>query len=76
MGIKTSTRHQKIIGDYGENLICNWLSRSGFEVAIIDYTGIDIVAYNPITDRRLVGQLVSRLPFRLLLIMMPLLKVL
>ena len=39
-------RHQKIIGDFGENLICNWLSRSGFEVIIVDYTGIDIVAYN------------------------------
>jgi len=30
-----SSSHQKIIGKFGENLICNWLSRSGFEVTII-----------------------------------------
>jgi len=47
------SRHQKIIGDFGENLICNWLSRSGFEVAPVDHTGIDIVAYNPLTEQRL-----------------------
>ena len=45
--VDKSTRHQKIIGDYGEALVCNWLSRSGFEVSIVDHTGIDIVAYNP-----------------------------
>lgn len=45
--VRKSTRHQKIIGDYGESLVCNWLSRSGFEVSIVDHTGIDIVAYNP-----------------------------
>ena len=53
MEIVKSTRHQKIIGDYGEALVCNWLSRSGFEVTIIDHTGIDIVAYNPQTKKRL-----------------------
>lgn len=47
------SRHQKIIGDLGETLICNWLSRSGFEVALVDHTGIDIVAYNPLTKQRL-----------------------
>lgn len=51
--VKKSSRHQKIIGDFGENLICNWLSRSGFEVSIVDHTGIDIVAYNPKTEKRL-----------------------
>ena len=51
--ISKGPRHQKIIGDFGENLICNWLSRSGFEVAIVDHTGIDIVAYNPSTEQRL-----------------------
>jgi integrase len=51
--INKSTRHQKIIGDYGEALVCNWFSRSGFEVAIVDHTGIDIVAYNPETKKRL-----------------------
>lgn len=53
MEIKKSTRHQRIIGKFGENLICNWLSRSGFEVTIVDHTGIDIIAYNPHTKQRL-----------------------
>ena len=46
------TRHQKIIGDYGERLVCNWLSRSGFEVSVVDHTGIDVIAYNPHTNQR------------------------
>lgn len=53
MEITKSSRHQKIIGDFGEHLICNWLSRSGFEVVPVDHTGLDIVAYNPITKERL-----------------------
>ena len=53
MKIKKSSRHQKIIGDFGEHLVCNWLSRSGFEVTLIDHTGIDIIAYNPHTNERL-----------------------
>ena len=53
MEIIKSSRHQKIIGDFGENLICNWLSRSGFEVVLVDHTGIDIIAYNPSTNQRL-----------------------
>jgi len=53
MEINKSSRHQKIIGDFGENLICNWLSRSGFEVSIVDHTGIDIIAFNPSTGERL-----------------------
>lgn len=48
-----STRHSKIVGEHGEHLICNWLSRSGFEVNIIDHTGIDIIAYNPQTGQRM-----------------------
>jgi Holliday junction resolvase-like predicted endonuclease len=53
MDITKSSRHQKIIGDFGEKLICNWLSRSGFEVTLVDHTGIDIIAYNPSTGQRL-----------------------
>ena len=53
MEIVKSTRHQKIIGDFGEALLCNWLSRSGFEVTIVDHTGIDVVAYNPQISKRL-----------------------
>jgi hypothetical protein len=51
--IVKSSRHPRIIGDFGENLICNWLSRSGFEVTIVDHTGIDIVGYNPVTGQRI-----------------------
>jgi hypothetical protein len=51
--IVKSTRHQKIIGTFGELLICNWFSRSGFEVAILDHTGIDIIAFDPHSRRRL-----------------------
>jgi len=53
MEIIKSSRHQKIIGNFGESLICNWLSRSGFEVTLVDHTGIDIIAYNPSTNQRL-----------------------
>jgi len=53
MEIIKSSRHQKIIGKFGEYAICNWLSRSGFEVTIVDHTGIDIIAYNPLTKQRL-----------------------
>ena len=53
LGIIKSSRHQKIIGDFGENLICNWLSRSGFEVTLVDHTGLDVIAYNPSTHQRL-----------------------
>lgn len=53
MEITKSSRHQKIIGNFGENLICNWLSRSGFEVVVVDHTGIDIIAYDLSTEQRL-----------------------
>lgn len=52
MEIIKSTRHQKIIGNYGEQLLCNWLSRSGFEVTIVDHTGIDVLAYSLKTKKR------------------------
>ena len=51
--ITKSSRHSKIIGEFGENLICNWLSRSGFEVTLVDHTGMDVLAYNPSTEQRL-----------------------
>ena len=53
MDIEKSTRHSKIIGNCGEALLCNWFSRSGFEVTLVDHSGIDIVAYHPATGRRL-----------------------
>lgn len=53
MKIDKSSRHQKIIGNFGENIICNWLSRSGFEVILVDHTGIDVIAYNTSTKQRI-----------------------
>jgi hypothetical protein len=51
--IEKSSRHQKIIGNLGEQVVCNWLSRSGFEVAIVDHTGIDLIAYDSKANRRI-----------------------
>jgi hypothetical protein len=51
--IVRSSRHSKIIGNFGESLLCNWLSRSGFEVVIVDHTGMDVIAYHTKTRRRL-----------------------
>ncbi len=53
MRILKSSKHQKIIGDFGERLVCNWLSRSGFEVIVVDHTGIDLIAYHPTSRQRL-----------------------
>jgi len=53
MIIEKSTRHQKIIGDFGEGVLLNWLSRSGFEACLVDHTGLDIIAYHPVTKKRL-----------------------
>ena len=50
--ITKSGYFSKIIGNFGENLVCNWLSRSGFEVALIDHTGIDVLAYQRATRER------------------------
>ncbi|MCX6781828.1 MAG: hypothetical protein NTW66_01785 [Candidatus Magasanikbacteria bacterium] len=44
MKLKKSSRHAKITGDFCENIIRYWLSKYGFECAIIDHTGIDIIA--------------------------------
>lgn len=49
MKITKSTRHAKITGDFGEALILYWLSKYGFECALVDHTGIDIIARNPHT---------------------------
>jgi hypothetical protein len=44
MPIIKSKRHSKYIGLFGETLVCNMLSRSGFEVMLVDHIGIDVVA--------------------------------
>lgn len=60
MDIEKGTRRQKIIGTFGEWLVCNWLSRSGFEVAVVDHTGIDLIAYHPALQQRLGITVTSR----------------
>jgi len=50
MKIKKSTRHSKIAGNFGENIVIYWLSKYGFECALVDHTGIDIIAKNPHTQ--------------------------
>lgn len=52
MKIDKGTRHTKILGDFGESLLSNWLSRSGFEVVFVDHTGIDLIAYHRSTGQR------------------------
>src|SRR5438105_4389105 len=45
MTIQKSERHSKIIGQFGEHLVCNRLSCSGFDVMLVDHVGIDLIAY-------------------------------
>ena len=47
-----SERHNRISGDFGEHFVCYWLSKRNFQPVIIDYTGIDIIAYNNSLDKR------------------------
>ena len=51
--IEKSTRHSELLGKFGEYVVCNWLSRSGFEVCVVNHTGLDIIAYSPKSKHRL-----------------------
>ena len=42
MNVIKSTRHAKITGDFGEKMVLYWLSKYGFECALVDHTGIEI----------------------------------
>jgi hypothetical protein len=42
--MEKSTRHSKIVGDFAEALVLYWLSKSGYECACVDHTGIDLIA--------------------------------
>lgn len=53
MPIAKTGRHSKIIGEFGEMLVCNFLSRSGFEVARVDAVGMDVLAYDRESGRRI-----------------------
>ncbi len=50
MKINKSSRHSKITGDFGETVVLYWLSKYGFECALVNHTGIDIIARNPHTN--------------------------
>jgi Holliday junction resolvase len=47
MRIQKSTRHSRITGDFGESLVLYLLSKTGFECARVDHTGIDLIARHP-----------------------------
>src|SRR5687768_7162392 len=51
--IRKSSRYQRVIGNLGEMVVANWLARCGFEVAIVDQTGIDLIAAEPDSGHRL-----------------------
>jgi hypothetical protein len=53
MVIEKSSRHSHIIGKFGEHLLCNWLSRTGFEVSLVDHTGLDVIAYHSKRKQRI-----------------------
>ncbi len=52
--ILKSCRHPKITGDFAEGLVLYWLSKHGFECALVDHTGLDIIARNPV-NKELMG---------------------
>jgi Holliday junction resolvase-like predicted endonuclease len=58
--MEKSSRHAKITGDFGEALVLYWLSRSGFECARVDHTGIDLIAKRPRSEERLEISVKSR----------------
>ena len=51
--IEKSSRHSKIAGDFGESLFLYWLSKRGYESALVDHTGIDLIAYEKKTGKRI-----------------------
>ncbi len=53
IGIDRPAACQKILGNFGEYLVCHWLSRSGFEVCHVVHTGMDVIAYYPKKKLRL-----------------------
>jgi hypothetical protein len=51
--IDRAARYAAVMGKFGEWLICHWLLRSGFDVAIVDQVGLDVIAYARRSGRRL-----------------------
>ena len=42
--LSKSSHHSKITGNFGEYLVAYLLSRIGWEVVVVDHTGIDLIA--------------------------------
>jgi len=53
--LKKSTRHNKIAGDFGEEIILYFLSKHGFEVISVDHTGIDLIGCNKNNNNQRIG---------------------
>lgn len=53
MAINRGIGYAKIVGNFGEYLVCQKLSRSGFQVCIVDHIGMDVIAYHPEGKKRL-----------------------
>ncbi len=47
------SRHSKVSGQFGEILVAYLLSKNGFEVAQVDHTGLDILAFRRKPEKRL-----------------------
>ena len=50
MELDKSLRHNKIAGDFGEYFVMYWLSKRGYEIILVDYVGIDLIATNKHTN--------------------------
>ena len=50
MELNKSLRHRKIAGDFGEYFVMYWLNKRGFEVILVDYVGIDLIATHKHTN--------------------------
>ena len=50
---KKSSRHSEVSGQFGEILVAYLLSKNGFEVARVDHTGLDILAFHRQSRKRL-----------------------
>ena len=53
MNLEKGSRHSKIIGELGEKMMCELLSRSGFKVSVVDHTGIDVMSYHSKSEKRI-----------------------
>ena len=51
--LKKSRMHSKILGDFGEAFVMYWLSKRDYEPILVDYAGIDVIAYSKSSKERL-----------------------